>query len=343
MLVPGMTFGAGGRAAAWIGSSAGANPGIAQQVQLGAPVNTTMTGATGAVTGGSTLVCVLDYYVAVGPVQADPTVSSDNGGGTWVKRSAKGTSPLGTDRLQAGIYELVNANAGVTNVTVTSPGGNMAVGHARVYELTGVPTSGVIDLSFQSSLVSAAQSIATSSPDSISETNEISLTLIAVGAGAGQVDALILTPAGYTSDFYIGNTSVDTGTRFSHLSGLVAGPQSVSYSWTDNTSNSAIAITATYRGTGGAPIPDFVKGGNGFLRDGNLALDTSAPTGSTFFKGILRTPAGAFYAKTGQLATDVFVEGIRVSALGQIVYEQANAVNFSSGNPVTAAGNFAVN
>lgn len=96
---------------------------------------------------------------------------------------------------------------------------------------------------------------------------------------------------------------------------------------------------------GAATAADFINEGVGFKTGGNLALDTNAPgTPASFTKGIAQNASGAFFAIVAtQLATDVFVEGIRVSALGQIVVESANAAGFASGNPVTAAGNFAVN
>lgn len=84
------------------------------------------------------------------------------------------------------------------------------------------------------------------------------------------------------------------------------------------------------------------QGGFGFI-GANLAIDTDAPAGSTFVKGFRLNASGALYGTTAQAATDSWVEGIRVSALGQIVYESADPTSFASGNPVTAAGNFAVN
>jgi hypothetical protein len=85
--------------------------------------------------------------------------------------------------------------------------------------------------------------------------------------------------------------------------------------------------------------------GFGFMANGNLALDTNAPgTPASFTKGIAQNSTGAAFAIVAtQLPTDTFVEGIRVSALGQIVIESADAAGFASGNPITAAGNFSVN
>ena|SRR5437763_9104850 len=94
---------------------------------------------------------------------------------------------------------------------------------------------------------------------------------------------------------------------------------------------------------GAGTVPNFFSSGVGLMTGGNLAIDTNAPAGSGFDGGILQSAAGAFYGTTVQSATDVFIQGIRVSALGQIVYESADAASFTSGNGVTAAGNFSVN
>jgi hypothetical protein len=96
---------------------------------------------------------------------------------------------------------------------------------------------------------------------------------------------------------------------------------------------------------GAGTVADFISQGVGFNTGGNLSLDTNAPgTPVSFTKGIAQNASGAFFAIVStQLATDVFVEGIRVSALGQIVIESADAAGFTSGNPITAAGNFSVN
>jgi hypothetical protein len=87
-----------------------------------------------------------------------------------------------------------------------------------------------------------------------------------------------------------------------------------------------------------------INEGVGFI-GANLAFDTTAvPVPVSFTKGIAQNASGAFFAIIAtQLPTDTFVEGIRVSALGQIVIESADAAGFASGNPITAAGNFSVN
>lgn len=91
-------------------------------------------------------------------------------------------------------------------------------------------------------------------------------------------------------------------------------------------------------------VATSINQGFGFI-GANLALDTNAPgVPISFTKGIAQNASGAAFAIIAtQLATDTFVEGIRVSALGQIVIESADAVTFANGNPITAAGNFSVN
>lgn len=92
-----------------------------------------------------------------------------------------------------------------------------------------------------------------------------------------------------------------------------------------------------------ATTADFINGGVGFKANGSVAFDTSAPTGSSFTGGIAQNASGAFYAKTTQAGTDLWVSGLRISTLGQLIIESADAATFSNGNGTTAAGNLAVN
>lgn len=94
---------------------------------------------------------------------------------------------------------------------------------------------------------------------------------------------------------------------------------------------------------GAATTADFINEGMGFKTGGNLAIDTNVPATGVYDGGIAQNGSGAVHGTTVQAATDVWVQGVRVSALGQLVYESADAATFSSGNPITAAGNFAVN
>lgn len=98
-----------------------------------------------------------------------------------------------------------------------------------------------------------------------------------------------------------------------------------------------VSVTA-----GAATAADYYSGGFGFKNDGSLCIDTNAPAGSTFVDAIRQNATGAMYGTTVQSGTDVYLEGVRISALGQLVYESANPAYVTSGNPTTAAGNFAV-
>jgi leucyl aminopeptidase (aminopeptidase T) len=102
-------------------------------------------------------------------------------------------------------------------------------------------------------------------------------------------------------------------------------------------SSSRVDITA-----GAAQAPDFFNQGFGFMNDGTLAVDTNVPAGSNFTKGIRQSAAGAVYGTTTAAGTDLWLEGIRITTLGQIVYESAAATGFASGNPITSNGRFAV-
>lgn len=94
--------------------------------------------------------------------------------------------------------------------------------------------------------------------------------------------------------------------------------------------------------TGAGQTPDYFNQGFGFMNDGSLAVDTDAPTGDNYTKGIRQSAAGAIYGTTTTDPSDVHLEGIRLTTGGQLVYESAAATSYSSRNPITAAGNFAV-
>jgi hypothetical protein len=84
------------------------------------------------------------------------------------------------------------------------------------------------------------------------------------------------------------------------------------------------------------------QGGFGFMTNGDLAIDTDAPAGDTYVKGLRLNSSGAVYGTTSTNASDAWLEGIRISASGQLVYEVAAAVGYTSGNPYTATGVFSV-
>lgn len=87
--------------------------------------------------------------------------------------------------------------------------------------------------------------------------------------------------------------------------------------------------------------PDYINQGFGFMDDGSLAVDTDTPDGSHWCGGFRMSAAGAVYGTTSATGSDVWVSGVRVSALGQLVYEAAAATAYQNGNPQTANGRFA--
>lgn len=90
--------------------------------------------------------------------------------------------------------------------------------------------------------------------------------------------------------------------------------------------------------SGAAQVADFINQGIGFMNDGSVAVDTNAPAATpTFINGIAVNGSGALHGKTGSLGTDVFLEGVRVSILGQVVYGTTVAVAFNNGNGTVAA------
>lgn len=98
-----------------------------------------------------------------------------------------------------------------------------------------------------------------------------------------------------------------------------------------------IGITAA-----AAQAPDFFNEGVGFMNNGGLAVDTGAPAGSLYRAGVRQNAAGAFYGTTSTAGTDIWVGGLLLSILGQIVYEDAASTFYSNGNPLTANGRLAV-
>lgn len=89
-------------------------------------------------------------------------------------------------------------------------------------------------------------------------------------------------------------------------------------------------------------VAQFISQGIGFMNDGSLALDINpAPVPISFCKGIAQNASGACFASGNAPATtDVFVEGIDVSILGQIMTGPANPTSFTNGNPITGVGKF---
>ncbi len=102
--------------------------------------------------------------------------------------------------------------------------------------------------------------------------------------------------------------------------------------------------TGAVQATAGAATPaSFINQGFGFTTAGALAIDTDAPTGSAYNKGFRVNPStGAVYGTTSTAGSDTWHEGIRRSASGQLVYEAGSPTAFTSRNPITTNGVFAI-
>jgi hypothetical protein len=95
---------------------------------------------------------------------------------------------------------------------------------------------------------------------------------------------------------------------------------------------------------GPGTVANFYNQGIGLMANQSVAMDTNAPAGTIFNDGYAVSANGALYVKVAtQLATDVWVGGLRTSILGQIIVESADAVTYCNGNGITAAGNLSVN
>lgn len=87
------------------------------------------------------------------------------------------------------------------------------------------------------------------------------------------------------------------------------------------------------------PTPSVFVGGLGFDTGVNLLIDTNAVAANTNRdQGIAQSAAGAIYGSTTVTATDVIVNGMRVSTTGALIYVQANPTQIVNGNPFDANG-----
>lgn len=83
----------------------------------------------------------------------------------------------------------------------------------------------------------------------------------------------------------------------------------------------------------------FVAGLGGAI----LAIDTDTPAGSVWYKGFRMNPTtGAVYGTTTTADSDIYIEGIRATVDGQLVYADDIAASFNSGNPLATGGALAV-
>ena len=82
-------------------------------------------------------------------------------------------------------------------------------------------------------------------------------------------------------------------------------------------------------------------GGFGYDAGGQLVLNT-ADAPQAFVKGIGVRTDGAVCATTSTDNSDTYIEGVRVTAAGKLVYEDAAVQHFTSGNGCRSTGALAV-
>lgn len=87
---------------------------------------------------------------------------------------------------------------------------------------------------------------------------------------------------------------------------------------------------------------DVIHGGFGFKTNGDLCLDENAPSGDFFNGGIRVNSTGCIFIVVGTDPSDVWISGLRCTAQGQLVVENAAGTQFVNGNPLTANAIFAV-
>ena len=76
-----------------------------------------------------------------------------------------------------------------------------------------------------------------------------------------------------------------------------------------------------YAQVGSAVTPAAINQGVGFSSLGQLCIDTDAPSGSFYKAGIRLSASGAIYGTSALSPDDIYIEGLRVSVLGQLVYD----------------------
>lgn len=101
--------------------------------------------------------------------------------------------------------------------------------------------------------------------------------------------------------------------------------------------NSSLSITV-----GAANVPAAIQNGMGFESDGSLCGDTGAPAGSFYCGGFRMSAAGALYVKDATDSSDIFIQGVRCSTLGQVIYEASAPNNYQNGNPQETDGSLSV-
>jgi len=90
---------------------------------------------------------------------------------------------------------------------------------------------------------------------------------------------------------------------------------------------------------------DVINGGYGFkniLGEFVLCMDSDAPTQAFFNSGFRVNSNGCIHVVAATDPTDVWIQGLRCSSLGQLVIEDAVGVSFVNGNPLTSNSVFAI-
>ena len=90
-----------------------------------------------------------------------------------------------------------------------------------------------------------------------------------------------------------------------------------------------------------AGVITVINGGFAFTALGEIVLEVVAAP-QVFIKGIGCRNTGAVCATTTTDVSDVYIEGVRVTTAGKLVYADAAPDHTNSGNPCTSTGALAV-
>ncbi len=90
-----------------------------------------------------------------------------------------------------------------------------------------------------------------------------------------------------------------------------------------------------------AGVIDHITGGFAFTALSEVVLEVVAAP-QVFIKGIGCRNTGAVCATTTTDVSDVYIEGVRVTTAGALVYADAAPDHTTSGNPCTSTGALAV-
>lgn len=83
---------------------------------------------------------------------------------------------------------------------------------------------------------------------------------------------------------------------------------------------------------GAAQASTIVVNGVGFVASGQMPVDTNAPAaGAATIAGFKFNSTGSIHGTVTTAGTDVFLAGLRVTQLGQLVYVDAAGVNACNG------------